>query len=183
MTKNSSKIRAAIEAMARQPVEITSGTVLAGSLDEEAGTVTVQPTDDGMPIADVKITSVAGANYGMLLYPDDDSDVVIATVDGPGEWVVLTPGKLKKAALTIGSVSFTMDSEQVNFVNSNTILNMTDSLFKMKTASESLFSLLNDLISYIMQLTVPTPAGNSGVPINVADFNSLISRLNNLLTN
>ena len=53
-------------------------------------------------------------------------------------------------------------------------------LITVKTQQESLKTLLNDFLGAVQQLTVTTPAGPSGVPINLAAFQQLAARLNNL---
>ena len=185
MTKNAAKIRAGISALAGRPYEVISGTVVAGTFDTDANTISVLPTDatdDTQAIPNVTLNSVSENSNGLILYPKDDSNVIIGSIDGPGEWTLLKASDIDKLVITIGNVVYEMDSEQVNIQNGNTVLNLSDSLFKMNTSSENLFQLLKDLITYITALTVETPAGTSSVPVNIADFNNLLSRLNNLLT-
>ncbi len=55
-------------------------------------------------------------------------------------------------------------------------------LYSVRTERESLKAVLSDLLDAVRQLTVPTPAGPSGVPINTADFGALQTRLNNLFS-
>jgi len=63
---------------------------------------------------------------------------------------------------------------------SGTELKMTENGWTIKTSSESLKAIISDLIDKIMALTVTTPVGPSGVPINVADFAAIKTRLPNL---
>lgn len=53
--------------------------------------------------------------------------------------------------------------------------------FRLATEQESLLPILQDLVAAIMELTVTTPAGPSGVPINLVKFRALAQRLPNLL--
>lgn len=182
MNKNTSKIKEGIRRLSNKPYEIISGTVVHGSVDMTAYTMSVQPSDDTEPIAGVLLNAVSGENNGVILFPENGSDVIIGSIDGPGEWVLLRAGKITGVRITIGNVSFEMDDAQVNIQNNNVVLNLSDSVFKINTASESLFQLLKDCFTYITELTVPTPSGTSSVPVNIADFNNLLTRLNNLLT-
>ena len=182
MNRNTSKIKEGIRKLTNRPNEIITGTVVAGSVDNTSFIMNVQPSDDSAPIEGVLLNAISGNDDGMILIPADDSDVIIGSIDGPGEWVLLKASKITNAKITIGNVTYEMDSTQVNIQNSNVVLNISDSLFKVNTASESLFQLLKDCFTYITELTVPTPSGTSSVPVNVADFNNLITRLNNLLT-
>ena len=47
---------------------------------------------------------------------------------------------------------------------------------------ETLKNLLNDILTSITQLTVPTGLGPSGTPINSADFQNIASKLNTILS-
>lgn len=52
--------------------------------------------------------------------------------------------------------------------------------FRLATEQENMLTYMQDLLTAIMQLTVPTPAGPSGVPINLPQFQQLAQRLPNL---
>lgn len=53
-------------------------------------------------------------------------------------------------------------------------------LLDIQTQSESLKSVLVDLLAAIKVLTVTTPAGPSGTPVNAVSFTQLENRLNKL---
>ena len=182
MSKNTAKIKAGIRALANNPYEIISGTVVPGSINTSEYSICVQPSDDSEPIEGVMLNPVTGNGNGMILFPGDGSNVIIGSIDGPGEWVLLKASELTKAIITIEDVTYELDNTQVNIRNGNVIFNVSNSVFKMNTPGESLFQLLKDCFTYITALTVSTPSGTSSVPVNVADFNNLITRLNNLLT-
>ncbi len=182
MNRNTSKIKEGIRRLTSRPHEIISGTVVAGSVDTTSYIMSVQPSDDSEPIEGVLLNTRTEDGNGMILFPEENSDVIIGSIDGPGEWVLLRASKISSVKITIGSVIYEMDNNMVNIQNSNVVLNISDTVFKVNTASESLFQLLKDCFTYITELTVPTPSGTSSIPVNVADFNNLITRLNNLLT-
>ena len=181
MTKNFLRIRAGISTLVNKPFEIISGTVVEGSINEDQLTISVQPSDDSTPIEGVILNAISGENKGMILFPKEGSNVIIGSIDGSGEWGLLRASETTKAIITIGNVVYKMDSAQVSIQNGNVVFNMSDSVFKMSTPGESLFQLLKDCFTYLTQLTVPTPAGTSGIPVNATDFANLLSRLNNLL--
>jgi hypothetical protein len=54
--------------------------------------------------------------------------------------------------------------------------------FTMATAEQSLLTILQDLVTALQQLTVPTPSGVSGLPINLAALQDIARRLPLLLT-
>ncbi len=108
--------------------------------------------------------------------------MVLASIDGPGIWTVIKTNELDRAMVTIGNTRYEMNDNLISVQNGNTILTVGTDAFKMNTLSESLFNILNDLITGITALTVGTSGGPSTPPTNLATFTSLLTRLSNLLT-
>jgi hypothetical protein len=181
MTRNTVRIINGLRLLATAPHEIMSGTVVPGSLNTTAGTVSVQQSEGSIVIEGVMLNAQANDNSGIVLFPDDNSNVIIGSIDGSGEWTVLQTGKLSKCVIKIGAVVLEIDESGIKLQNSEVLLNISNSHFKMNTPSESLFGLLKDLITALTLLTVTTSTGPSSVPINVSTFNNLLLRLNNLL--
>ncbi len=181
MNKNTAKIKSGIRELADKDNEIISGTFVAGSFSSISNTISVLPSSGGLPIEGVMLNTITGSTNGFIIYPADGSNVVIGTIDGPGEWILLRAADLVKAAITIGTVVYEIDNTQVSIVNGALTLNVGNTVFKMNTATDGLYALLHDLISAITMLTVPTTGGPSGVPINVLAFNALLTRLESLL--
>jgi hypothetical protein len=74
----------------------------------------------------------------------------------------------------------------ITFINKNiAFLSQCKEVDKIIIAgnNESLKEVLNDLITSIKALTVTTPAGPSGTPINFASFDSINVKINNLFEN
>ena len=182
MTKNESRIKEGIKALCYQPYELISGVVVAGSLDAEAYTISVQQSDGAITVEGVSLNVCANEANGMILIPEDGSNVVIGSIDGPGEWAVLKTSKVAKAIFKAGNVAYEIDEHKISLKNGSIVFDIDASLFRMNTAYESLYGLLSDLITGLTLLTVGTPSGASTVPVNVATFNSLLTRLNNLLS-
>jgi len=182
MNKNAAKIKAGIIDLVHKPFEIKTGTVVPGSVDTGAMTVRVQGSDGSKPIEGVTLNVITELTNGLVLIPADGSNIIMGSVDGPGEWAVLKASEITKAIITIQNVVFEIDNSQVNIQNGDVVFTTGASVFKMNTASEGLFQLLNDLITAISVLTVGTSTGPSTVPVNVASFNNLLTRLGNLLS-
>ena len=182
MTKNSEKIKEGIRALVNKPHEVISGTVVSGSINTGELTISVSPSDTSKPIEGVRLNTIFNDNNGMILFPKEESNVIIASVDGSGEWVLIKASELTKTIITIENVVCLIDGNHVNIKNGSVVFNISDSVFQVNTPSESLFQLLKDCFTYLTQLTVPTPSGVSGIPVNVIDFSNLLTRLNNLLS-
>lgn len=78
---------------------LLSGKVVAGSIDNENYTVDVLLTIDSdtdeddslnVPSEGVFLGCVSMNNNGILLYPADNSDVIIGSVDGDGNYTLLS---------------------------------------------------------------------------------------------
>jgi hypothetical protein len=180
MSKNTMKILTGLRTLADRPYEIVSGKVVAGSVDEGAGTVTILPTDAEEPIEGVLLKAITTMGNGVLQLPKDNSDVIIGSVDGPGEWVVLKISDPEQVVITIDTMECRITADEVMVAHSGIVFRIGDGVFKMSTPSESLYALLNDLITALTSLTVGTSTGPSTVPINVASFSALLTRLSNL---
>lgn len=181
MTKNGAKISEGIRALTKRPYEIIGGTAVAGSVDESNQTLSVIPDGQEGKIEGVLLGAASAATDCMLVLPKDGSHVVIGSVDGPGNWILLQPSEITKVLVTIGNTACTIRESGVKIETGNTVIEV-ESVIKIATASESLHAILNDLITAITLITVPTPAGPSGVPVNAATFNSILTRLSNLLS-
>jgi hypothetical protein len=67
-------------------------------------------------------------------------------------------------------------------VVNKTVLKIDANGFMLQREEEKLSTILKDLITQIQSITVPTPAGTSGVPNNITDFSDIATRIDNLLT-
>jgi hypothetical protein len=181
MTKNTVRIRDRLTLLTRQPFELMSGKVVAGTVDTTANTLSVMTTNGAIAIDGVMMTSVTNGTDGLIMVPKEECDVVIGCIDGPGQWVVLAASELTKMTVKTEQASFIIEPNGISFANGESQVDIGE-LIKMSTAGESLHTLLSDLITAITLITVSTPSGPSSIPANVATFNSLLTRLNNLLS-
>lgn len=182
MNKNTNNIKIAINRIVKQAPEIISGTMVSGSLDSAAGTISVQPTGNGMPITNVRLGSITGTDGGIVITPANGSVVVIGSIDGPGEWTLLKASDIASATIKTNNVLLQLDGNGITLQNGTLEFAAGASQFKINSPSESLHQLLHDLVGHIAALTVPTPAGPSSVPVNLADFLALLPRIDALLT-
>lgn len=146
------------------PVQVVAGKVV--STDTQA--MTCQVAVEGRPTRyDVRLRAVVSDDTGLVAVPKAGSMVLVAMVDNmPQSSFVVATSELEKLQATIG----------------NSYVEVTAQGMMLKRGGESLKKLLSDTYAAIQAMTVTTPAGPSGPPINMADFVSLQTRLNNLLT-
>jgi hypothetical protein len=182
MNQTREKIRQAVQDLSAKPNEIRSGTVVAGSLDAAANTCSVLLTGEEKPIFGVLLTPSSGNQAGVIIHPADNSSIVVGSADGGGEWFVVAATNIVKATIAIDNASFEMTADTLKITNGSMLWQAGSGAFKVNAATESLYAILHDLISYITVLTVPTSSGPSGVPTNITDFATLLTRLGNVLS-
>ncbi len=181
MTKNAAKIRAGLKALSDEPYEIISGTVVSGSVDSEEYTTSVQPCDDSEPIQGVRLSSVTNNPNGVILIPANGSNVVIGSIDGPGEWSVIKTSDLEKMIVTIGSTKLTVTDGTVKAEDgSGAELTMHNGKFSIKNESKDFKTVFDNILQHVLALTVPTGTGPSGTPINATDFAADKTDIDNL---
>jgi hypothetical protein len=89
--------------------------------------------------------------------------------------------KDKEAKLTIkDGFEATISDTKTSFIKGNLTLEMDDK-FKIDVSGKSLKSKLEELIDEIGKITVPTPMGPSGLPINLPQLTILKGKLTELL--
>jgi hypothetical protein len=122
------------------------------SVDAASKTCIVTPTN-GDANRKARLTAYNG---NLILYPVVGSFVIITYINRIDCYVA-------------------MFSEVDNFEY------VIDGKFTFENGDESLKGLINDLITAIKAITVTTPAGPSGLPVNIADFTAINTRFNTLL--
>ena len=159
MTKNTDKIRKGIRALTHKPYEIVSGTVVAGSVDATEYTMTVLPSDDSEGIEGVLLNVITNDENGVVLLPKDNSNVIIGSIDGPGEWSLLKASDLVKVSIVLGSSKVTVTDGLIQFNDgSNGGLTVTPEL---KTQLDKTTTLLSHLIAVINGTPVDEPGSGS----------------------
>jgi hypothetical protein len=136
---------------------IMCGTVVPGSVDTVAQTCAVLLADmdaEGVGMANVLLNSVRMDASGLVLYPADNSMVWVAPLDGQASWGVVRCGELAKMSCSIGQ----------------SVCTVTASGFHIEAGGKSLATVLSNLLSHIQALTVGTSTGPSGTPVNISDF-------------
>lgn len=146
------------------PVQVVAGKVAS----TDTRNMTCQVDIEGRPTRyEVRLRAVVSDDTGLVAVPKEGSMVLVAMVDNmPQSSFVVATGELEKLQATIGE----------------SYMELTAQGMIMKRGGESLKKLLSDTYAAIQAMTVTTPAGPSGPPINIADFINLQSRLNNILT-
>lgn len=138
--------------------------------------------DDELEYTDVRLRSVIDpGKQGFCFIPKVGSMVMVGRIANSEQLYVALFSEVDKVLLTSGSLELTIDQDKVELKKGDAILKQTEAGFTMIRSGEGLKKVLEDLITAITQLTVPTGVGPSGVPINAAAFTAIKNRLGNFL--
>lgn len=103
MSKNRKKIVEAIQSISA-PREDTVMSGYVKEVDETKATMSVILNVSGQLVEGVLLHALGGSLKGMLVIPEQDSDVVICSVDGSGEYMLVQADKIKKVLLDISNI-------------------------------------------------------------------------------
>lgn len=127
--------------------------------------VTVQPKSSETTVTGRLLAVEADDGY-MLLTPAVDSTVWLATIDQTtGEGLVVSYTELDKVQVQAPAIELGKDT------------------LEKAVLGETLKTKLEELIDAILAITVPTALGPSGTPINAAQFSTIKSQLDQILSN
>lgn len=127
-------------------------------------TVAIQ-LPNGREVDDARLRAVVASGNKVVLVPKINSTVIVGMLENSDEFVVLGVSEVTGLKCVIDTVTVEVDNTGV------LIQRGTDSLKKV----------LQDLITAINALTVPTAVGPSGTPINATSFTSISTRINQFI--
>ncbi len=110
MSKNRKKIVAAIQGLGA-PVEDTVMSGYVKTVVEEKATMSVVLNTSGQLVEGVLLHALGNSLKGFVVIPEPDSDVVICSVDGSGEYMLLQADKINKVLLDIESMQAKVSSK------------------------------------------------------------------------
>ncbi len=162
MGQSNKKIGDGLKKLAAKHPDILSGVVV--SVDATAHTIEVRTSlqeDTDTDTLTVSLSAVSENGNGHICYPAVGSNVIIGCVDGPGEYTLIRASNIDKHVITIGGQVLTMDGTK----------------YTIQTGSESLGSIMHDLLAALEALTVGTIGGPSTTPINLVTITAIKTRL------
>lgn len=143
---------------------VMSGTVVAGSVKNDELVCKVQLSiddDDSTATEGVLLNAVSLNSNGMILYPADGSNVLVAEVDGPGsKLAIIRCSDLVKMQVTIGGTTFTIINGKVKAEDgAGAVLEMSGGMFKLSNATGSLGSMIDGLMDDLIGAAMTTGGG------------------------
>lgn len=136
-------------------------------------TISVKGLDDTI-YNNVRKRASEDGKKGLLVTPARGSSVIVGRLGVSDQLFIAMYSQIEEIELTI-------DNHVVKFDNQGLKLNVSSGKFEIKNNQENLKKLLQDLINEIMKITVTTPMGTSGTPLNVAQLQLIAQRISMLL--
>lgn len=166
------------EAMKGLNTTVIPGTV--SSVNEKERTCSIK--HGGVEFEDARLYSIVkGDLKGFCFIPKVGSHVLAARIDGSNELFITMFSEIDKILFTLADMVIQVDKDACLTRAKDSTLKITPAGITVTRGSSGLKKTLNDLLTALQELTVPTGVGPSGMPINVADFVKIQQDLNNYL--
>lgn len=159
---------------------ISSGRVKEVDETNAVCSVALLGTDD-VPTEEILLGVVLEQADGLLIIPAIDSLVYVGKIDF-GTYAIIKTGVIDKLSCTIGDNVIYIDAEKVKLTRGDVVVELAGTKVHVANGSKNLATVLDNLMTAILALTVGTAMGPSSPPINSATFNTIKADLSNLLT-
>ena len=104
-------IRSIIRQLAQPDGETTALVCTVDTVDKTARTIDCTPLNEGAPLLGVNLQANQEADFGLCLFPEPGSYVVVGFVADGAAGVVLLTEKIEAAEIVIGDTSAVMDAD------------------------------------------------------------------------
>lgn len=110
-----SDLRNIIRQLAQPDGETVAMVCTVDEVDKTARTVDCTPINEGAPLLGVNLQANQGADFGLCLFPEKGSFVVVGFVADGAAGVVLLTERIESAEIVIGDISAVIDKSAVSF--------------------------------------------------------------------
>lgn len=155
-------------------------TATVDSVDEAARTCSCTLISGITDISLDTVQLMAGVNDGLLLIPTVDSTVRIAHLQNVDPFVILF-SQLDKVLMIVGDTEIQLVNGTTTIMQGEMQVVLSGGKINISNGSNSLFDVLKSFMSNVMKITVPTPSGTSGMPLNDGDMSTDLSNLSNIM--
>jgi len=160
MSKNRKKIVEAIQNISAPSEDaIMSGYVK--EVDEAKATMSVVLNISGQVIEGVMLHALGGSLKGMVIIPEQDSDVVICSVDGSGEYMLVQADKIKKVIWDIGTeIDIKCDKIMFNNGTNDGLVIIGNLVGKMNHLEDKINDIIDKFLSHVHKtVSINQPTG------------------------
>lgn len=124
-------LRNIIRELAKPDGETVALVCTVDAVDQKARTIDCTPLNEGAPLLGVNLQANQGADYGLWLYPEVGSFVIVGFVADGAAGVVLSTEKIQLAEVVIGDTSTVIDADgcRIKTANMSADINANDIIF------------------------------------------------------
>ena len=123
-------LRQAIQQMAMSGAELYCKVCTVDAVDEDARTIDCTPIDEGAPLLGVNLQADQEQEVGVVQFPAEGSDVVVAFLSANVAVVVLTT-EVTKTVLTIGNTEAVVEDNSVTLATEKVSVEVKDKTAKI----------------------------------------------------
>ncbi len=165
-----SDLRNIIRQLAQPDGETVALVCTVDEVDKTARTIDCTPINEGAPLLGVNLQANQGADFGLCLFPEKGSFVVVGFVADGAAGVVLTTEKIESAEIVVGKSSAVLDADGLRIdtdrmsahINKEDIVfngGTLDGLVIIQKLTDKLNELVNTFNSHTHNVTVAHPGG------------------------
>ncbi len=165
-----SDLRNIIRQLAQPDGETVALVCTVDTVDKAARTIDCTPINEGAPLLGVNLQANQEADYGLCLFPEVGSYVIVGFVADGAAGVVLTTEKIESAEIVIGKSSAVLDADGLRIdtdrmsahINKEDIVfngGSLDGLVVIQKLTDKLNELVNTFNSHTHNVTVAHPGG------------------------
>ena len=178
----SRELQQAIKQISSTPDEIYSVLAEVIEIDATANTCDLRPIDGSADIFNVRLQAEEDLTEGILILPQKGNTVIATFLDRNRAYIALC-SKIEKAQIKIDTSEITVEKDNITLKQGNVEIGLKAGKVTIKNASVDLGNLLSELITAISALTVTctAPGSLSSPPANIAQFQTISTKLKTLL--
>ncbi len=165
-----SDIRNIIRQLAQPDGETVALVCTVDAVDKTARTIDCTPINEGAPLLGVNLQANQEAEYGLCLFPEVGSYVIVGFVADGAAGVVLTTEKIESAEIVVGNTSAVLDADgcRIDTDKMSAHINKEDIVFNggtldglviIQKLTDKLNELVNTFNSHTHNVTVAHPGG------------------------
>lgn len=150
-------------------------------VDETEFTCTVKQ-DERVEYADVRLRAIVdGGLKGLAFIPKPGSWVLVGRIGKSNELYVAQFSEIDKIVFTGDKTELSLSGDRAEIKIGETFFCISEKGTLIKKGRSGLKKTLDDLLTALGQLTVTTPNGPSGIPMNAAAFSKIKAELSTYL--
>lgn len=182
MTK-AEQIREAIKLLASaNSGDFANSAILQGTVLSVSDDVTADVEVDGLTYHDVQLQAVQnGSGKSLVLVPSSKTKCLIGSIENGDRFYMLACDEIEKVIAKIQGADLLIDNNGLSYQKNTTKFVVEGDSVEIKVGANSLGSLIDELISAILKITVNAAGVATTTPTNSPEFVILKTKFKTLL--